>query len=67
MNYIKQLQQDLLTERQHITKAKEEIFTIRRYLQLPKFTGNPDCELFNYVNISDINARLDNVMRELNS
>jgi hypothetical protein len=65
MNYIKQLEADILLLKLQTEAADDLIGDLFRYLNSPKFNcGN---ELDRYVNIADVQARLQEIRTSLRS
>lgn len=59
MNYIQQLQQENAELKARIDAADDAIRALRVYLASSKFTGNPESELHMYVNVKDVEQRLN--------
>lgn len=56
MNYIKQLQQDILDKDQKIRELEEQIADLRAYMLSDKFQAEGDLQ--GYVNIKDVLLRI---------
>ena len=61
MNYIKQLQEQNLELSEKLNNIESSINDILRYINSSKFHANESDRLNNYVNVGDMNLRLQEV------
>lgn len=59
MNYIKKLEGENAELKRRVDNADAAIRELRSYLNSPKFNGNPQDPLHMYVNVKDVEHRLN--------